>query len=53
VLGPAKIGGLHLNCGHGSTGWAMACGSSKLVADIIAGRAPEISMDGLTMQRYL
>ena len=52
LLGPSKISGLHLNCGHGSTGWAMACGSSRLVADIIAGREPDISMDGLTLQRY-
>lgn len=52
LLGTTPIKGLYLNCGHGSTGWAMACGSSKIVADLIAGREPEINLDGLSLQRY-
>lgn len=52
LLGASPIAGLYLNCGHGSTGWAMSCGSARVVADIIAGRKPEISMDGLSLQRY-
>jgi D-amino-acid dehydrogenase len=43
---------LFLNTGHGSTGWAMACGSGKVVADTIAGRPPEIDLEGLTLDRY-
>ncbi len=52
LVGPSPIEGLFLNCGHGSTGWAMSCGTAKLTADILAGRATEISIDGLTLKRY-
>jgi len=51
LLGPTHVPGLFLNVGHGSTGWAMACGSGKVVADVVAGREPEISLDGLTLAR--
>ena len=52
VLGPSPIANLFLNTGHGSTGWAMACGSGKVVADVIAGRSADIDLDGLTIDRY-
>jgi D-amino-acid dehydrogenase len=52
LLGPTPIRNVFLNIGHGSTGWAMAAGSGKLLADIMSGRVPEIDMDGLTLSRY-
>lgn len=52
LLGATPRPGLFINAGHGSTGWAMACGSAKLVAALISGREPDISMDGLTLARY-
>lgn len=52
LLGSTPVKGVFLNVGHGSTGWAMAAGSGKLVADIVSGHAPEIDMDGLTLARY-
>jgi D-amino-acid dehydrogenase len=52
VLGPTPFPNLFLNVGHGSTGWAMACGSARIVADLIAGRSPEIDLEGLTLDRY-
>lgn len=52
LLGATPVRNIYVNIGHGSTGWAMAAGSGKLVADIISGRAPEIDMDGLTLSRY-
>ncbi|MCL4747751.1 MAG: D-amino acid dehydrogenase [Burkholderiaceae bacterium] len=52
LLGVTPVKGLFLNLGHGSTGWAMACGSGRVVADVVAGRAPEITLDGLTLERY-
>ena len=52
LLGPTPLKGLFLNVGHGSTGWAMACGSGRVLADVIAGAAPEIDLDGLTLERY-
>ncbi|MFT4102764.1 MAG: D-amino acid dehydrogenase [Burkholderiaceae bacterium] len=52
LLGPSGVDRLFLNVGHGSTGWAMSCGSGKVVADVVAGREPGISLDGLTIDRY-
>jgi D-amino-acid dehydrogenase len=52
VLGRTAIHGLYLNLGHGSTGWAMACGSGAVVADLASGRPPAIDLDGLTIERY-
>jgi len=51
LLGATPVGGLFVNMGHGSTGWAMACGAGKAVADVVAGRPPEIDLDGLTLAR--
>jgi len=47
ILGPAIHENLFLNVGHGHVGWTMSCGSGKIVADLVAGRKPEIDMDGL------
>lgn len=52
LLGATPVRGVYLNVGHGSEGWAMAAGSGRIVADIVAGREPEIDMDGLTLNRY-
>jgi D-amino-acid dehydrogenase len=49
-LGPARLGNLFLNCGHGHIGWTMSHGSARIVADLVAGRPPAIPMDGLTPQ---
>ena len=51
LLGAAPVDGLFINMGHGSTGWAMACGAGKVVADLVAGLRPEIDLDGLTIER--
>jgi D-amino-acid dehydrogenase len=29
-------------------GWTMSCGTARIVTDLIAGRAPEVPLDGLT-----
>ena len=52
VLGPTPIANLHLNLGHGSSGWALACGSGRVVAELIGRRAPELDLEGLTLDRY-
>ncbi|MCB1313391.1 MAG: D-amino acid dehydrogenase [Sedimentitalea sp.] len=52
VLGGTKYDNLFLNTGHGTLGWTMACGSGRAVADVVLGREPEISFDGLTAARY-
>ncbi|MET0605600.1 MAG: D-amino acid dehydrogenase [Beijerinckiaceae bacterium] len=52
LLGPTPVGGLFLNVGHGSSGWAMSLGSARAVADVVAGDAPDLDLDGLTLSRY-
>jgi len=52
VLGPSRYDNLYLNTGHGTLGWTMACGSGRAVADLMLGKVPEISFDGLTAERY-
>jgi D-amino-acid dehydrogenase len=47
ILGPAKYDNLYLNVGHGHVGWTMSCGSGKFIADLVAGRKPEIDPEGL------
>jgi D-amino-acid dehydrogenase len=53
IIGPTSIDNLYLNTGHGTLGWTMACGSSKLIADQMMGQRPEINTDGLSLSRYL
>ncbi len=52
IVGDGGVPGLWLNTGHGTLGWTMACGSGRLLADLIAGRAPEIQADDLGLDRY-
>ncbi|MDP3670306.1 MAG: D-amino acid dehydrogenase [Telluria sp.] len=52
VLGPARYRNLFLNTGHGTLGWTMCCGSARVVADLVSGRQPDISVEGLFMDRY-
>jgi D-amino-acid dehydrogenase len=49
VLGTAKHDNLFINSGHGHMGFTMACGSSRLVADLIDGRKPELPLEGMTL----
>ena len=52
VVGPTVIPNLWLATGHGTLGWTMAAGTGRLLADWIAGRAPEIDTQGLSIDRY-
>jgi D-amino-acid dehydrogenase len=52
IIGRCKIANLYLNTGQGHMGWTMAAGCSRIVADLIAGRAPAIDIAGLTLDRY-
>jgi D-amino-acid dehydrogenase len=47
ILGRAGYDNFYLNVGHGHVGWTMSCGSGKFVADLVAGRKPEIDPAGL------
>ncbi len=52
VIGPTKFANLFLNSGHGTLGWTMACGSGRLVADLISGHRPNIAHEDLALSRY-
>ncbi len=52
VIGAAPLAGLWLNTGHGTLGWTMACGSGRVIADLVSGRDPEIPLEGLGLERF-
>ena len=51
ILGLGRHRNLFLNCGHGHMGWTMACGTARIVADLMNGRMPELDLEGLTVRR--
>ena len=51
VIGASGIPNIWLNLGHGSSGWALSCGSARALADLMAGREPEVDMEGLGVER--
>jgi len=52
IVGATRFGNLYTNTGHGTLGWTMACGSGKLIADLISGRKPDIAYEDLAAHRY-
>lgn len=52
IVGPTRYRNLFLNTGHGTLGWTMACGSGRLLADLLAKKQPRISTRGLAIARY-
>lgn len=52
IVGATPLANLLINSGHGTLGWTMAAGSGKLMADLTLGHRPDISTDGLGLDRY-
>ena len=52
VIGPTSYKNLFLNTGHGTLGWTMACGSGKLIADLISKKQPAVDLSGLGIDRF-
>jgi D-amino-acid dehydrogenase len=50
ILGLGCHRNLFFNCGHGHMGWTMACGTARIVADLMTGRMPELDLEGLTVR---
>ncbi|HWA37190.1 MAG TPA: D-amino acid dehydrogenase [Burkholderiales bacterium] len=44
-VGASPVRNLYLNTGHGTLGWTHACGSGAALADLVAGREPEVAFD--------
>ncbi|GAA4345456.1 D-amino acid dehydrogenase [Variovorax defluvii] len=53
IIGPSGVPGVWLNLGHGSSGWALSCGSARVLADQMAGHDPGIDLEGLGIERLL
>jgi len=52
VIGATPYRNLFLNTGHGTLGWTMAAGSGRYLADLMSGKKPQISTEGLDIFRY-
>ena len=52
IISGTSYRNLYLNTGHGTLGWTMACGSGRLLADMLARKRTQISTDGLDISRY-
>src|SRR3989344_1744295 len=49
ILGATTYKNLFLNTGHGTLGWTMACGSGKILADIVSGRPTDTGLTSPTV----
>lgn len=52
IIGKTKIANLYLNTGHGTLGWTMACGSGRVIADLVSGKKADIDVSALGPTRY-
>jgi D-amino-acid dehydrogenase len=52
IIGETRYDNLYLSTGHGTLGWTMACGSGRVLADMLSGRKPEVDMSELGLSRY-
>jgi D-amino-acid dehydrogenase len=52
VIGATAFSNLFLNTGHGTLGWTMACGSARIISDLISGRPADIDIRDLALDRY-
>lgn len=52
IIGRTGYRNLYLNTGHGTLGWTMACGSGRVLADLISGQTPEIDAAPLSIERF-
>ena len=53
ILGPAPgLPNLMLNLGQGALGFTLAMASGQVVADLLAGRAPAVPMDGFDAESH-
>ena len=52
IVGATPYANLLLATGHGTLGWTMAASTGRVIADLVAGRAPAIDVTGLALARY-
>ncbi|GKT16266.1 FAD-dependent oxidoreductase [Acidovorax sp. SUPP2522] len=52
VVGPSGLPGVWVNAGHGGCGYALASGSARALADLMAQRAPEVDLQHFALRRF-
>jgi D-amino-acid dehydrogenase len=50
IVGRGRFCNLYYDTGHGHMGWTMSCGTARITADLIAGRTPDLPLEGLTLR---
>ena len=51
IICTSSTTGIWLNLGHGSSGWALSCGSARTLADLVKGKKPDIDVTGFSTSR--
>lgn len=51
VIGVSAAAAIWLNIGHGSSGFALSCGSARVLADLLAGRTAAVDVTRLQPRR--
>ena len=52
LIGPSGQAGVSLNLGHGANGWTMACGSARLLADLVGAKDTALPTAHLLPTRF-
>ena len=52
ALGASGVPGLWVNLGHGSSGWALSCGSARWLADLVQQKTPALDLPACSPLRF-
>lgn len=52
IIGKGPRDNLYLNTGHGTFGWTLSAASADLIAELIEGREPAMSLDAFRPGRF-
>ena len=52
IIGRGRVDNLYYNTGHGHMGWTMACGSSRILTDLMIGRTPALDTEGMHVRAF-
>jgi D-amino-acid dehydrogenase len=50
IVGASPYSNLWLNIGHGPLGFTFACGTASVLADLVQGKAPPFTLEGLSLR---
>ncbi len=52
IIGATNVPGIYVNTGHGGLGWTQAPGSSKALADLVAGVEAGFNLNDFAIDRF-